>query len=305
VTEIDPRQLRSAFSSFMTGVTVVTTLDDEGNPIGFTANSFTSVSLEPPLLLVCPGRHLSSYGIYKQAKRFVVSILAEGQESVSNTFASSKSDRFSQVEWTRDHAGFPVISGACAVFSCETFQAEEAGDHLILIGRIDAIEVSGKRGLGYCSNGYFSLGKERQAEAIGHAGRKAIAGAVIEHNGKVMAVRTDNGIDVPKVVQNPGEGARTALQRHFSALGTSLSIGPVYSVYDNPVSGEHFTIFRGTLLEDVDDLPGDWVALDQMAAQTFATPALERMLKRFAEEYQNQLFGLYVGDTEHGEISYG
>ena len=85
---IDPKALRGAFSRFMTGVTVVTSLTPKGEPVGFTANSFASVSLDPPLLLVCPGNHLSSFEVFQSATRFGVSILAEGQEEISNMFAS-------------------------------------------------------------------------------------------------------------------------------------------------------------------------------------------------------------------------
>ena len=84
MTELDPERLRAAFARFMTGVTVVTARTAGGEPVGFTANSFTSVSLDPPLLLVCPGRHLSSFPIFEAAPHFGISILAEGQEEVSN-----------------------------------------------------------------------------------------------------------------------------------------------------------------------------------------------------------------------------
>lgn len=299
---MDPKELRSAFASFMTGVTIVTTLDENNAPIGFTANSFTSVSLDPPLLLVCPGRHLSSYAIFKSSKRFVVSILSEGQERVSNIFAGSSDDRFAQVEWTKDKAGYPVISGACASFSCATYKAEEAGDHLVLIGKIDAIQTTGERGLGYCKNGYFSLGKERQAEAQSKPGRLAIAGAVIERDGAIAVIRSSKGLDIPKIVLAAGEGARSALQRHLAASGADVSIGPVYSVYDDAKSGEHFTIFRSLANGGVKGIAAEWIDVASLPSQKFATPALERMLTRFADEYSNRMFGLYVGDSETGEI---
>jgi len=302
LTKFDSSELRAAFASFMTGVTIVTTLDQNGKPLGFTANSFTSVSLDPPLLLVCPGRHLSSYEVFKKASRFVVSILSEGQEQVSNIFAGSRDDRFEQVEWSKDHAGYPVISGASAVFSCATYKAEEAGDHLVLIGEIDAVATSGTRGLGYCNSGYFSLGKERQAEAQAKAGRQAIAAAIIEDEGRICVAETKGGIEILKIAQTGGEGARTALQRYYGSIGAEVSIGPVYSVYDDAASGEHFTIFRASLNSGSSAIPGNWIDVALLPTQNFATPALQRMLTRYADEYQNRMFGLYVGDSEHGEI---
>ena len=94
MTPPDPRALRDAFGSFMTGVTVVTALGPDGNPVGFTANSFSSVSLDPPLLLVCPGKFLSSFEVFANCTHFAVNILAEGQEAGANTCASVKCDRF-------------------------------------------------------------------------------------------------------------------------------------------------------------------------------------------------------------------
>jgi len=86
-------QLRRAVGSFITGVTVVTTIDSNLNPVGFTANSFTSVSMDPPLLLVCPGRHLTTYSAFESSEHFAVSVLSEEQEAVSNRFASGSHDR--------------------------------------------------------------------------------------------------------------------------------------------------------------------------------------------------------------------
>lgn len=80
MTQFDPRDLRSAFGRFMTGVTVVTARAPDGTSVGFTANSFTSVSMDPPLLLVCPGKFLSSYQTFAECTDFAISILAEGQE---------------------------------------------------------------------------------------------------------------------------------------------------------------------------------------------------------------------------------
>ncbi|MEP0940380.1 MAG: flavin reductase family protein, partial [Rhizobiaceae bacterium] len=84
----DPRVLRDAFGAYMTGVTVVTARRADGVAVGFTANSFTSVSLDPPLLLVCPGKFLSSYETFASCTHFAVSVLAEGQKDIATVFAS-------------------------------------------------------------------------------------------------------------------------------------------------------------------------------------------------------------------------
>ena len=110
MTHGDPRALRDAFGSFMTGVTVVTCKDATGAPAGFTANSFSSVSLDPPLLLVCPGKALSSYASFAGCTRFAVNILAADQKDVANTFASHKGNRFSCVRHHEDAFGNGLIS---------------------------------------------------------------------------------------------------------------------------------------------------------------------------------------------------
>jgi len=136
-------QLRQAFSSFMTGVTVVTARAPDNTPVGFTANSFTSVSLDPPLLLVCPGRHLSSFGVFDTTEHFAVNVLAHTQEAICTLFAGRNENRFSAVHWRPDDQQSPLIDGCSASFSCRTYQRVDAGDHLVLIGQITGFECSG------------------------------------------------------------------------------------------------------------------------------------------------------------------
>ncbi len=153
----DHRALRGAFGSYMTGVTVVTTLTGEGVPVGFTANSFTSVSLDPPLLLVCPGKSLSSFGTFARCTHFAVNVLEAHQKDVANIFASDQRDRFAKVSHETNAQGVPLIKGALVQFSCVTEQRIEAGDHLILIGRVETFAHTDGDGLGYASGRFFDL----------------------------------------------------------------------------------------------------------------------------------------------------
>ena len=153
----DARALRSAFGSYMTGVTVVTARTKAGVPVGFTANSFTSVSLDPPLLLVCPGKSLSSYDTFARCRHFAVNVLEAQQKDVANIFAGDQGDRFAKVAHKTNASGVPLISSALAQFSCATEQCVEAGDHLILIGRVEAFTHVDGDGLGYAGGRYFNL----------------------------------------------------------------------------------------------------------------------------------------------------
>lgn len=126
--------LKRAFGAFPTGVTVVATAGEAG-PVGFTANSFTSVSLDPPLLLVCHGTHASSHAAFRAAGGFSVNVLAADQGDLARRFASRVPDRFEGVRW-RSGAGGPLIDGTAAWFDCRTHSMHEAGDHTIMVGRV-------------------------------------------------------------------------------------------------------------------------------------------------------------------------
>src|SRR5262245_29804115 len=110
----DSREVRDALGAFVTGVTVVTTVADNGQPRGFTANSFTSVSLDPPLVLVCISKAAWSVAIFQEAKGFAVNILADNQRAISHLFATKESKKFEAVAWSPGPAGNPVLDGAAA-----------------------------------------------------------------------------------------------------------------------------------------------------------------------------------------------
>ncbi|MEZ6001075.1 alpha/beta fold hydrolase [Hyphomonas sp.] len=132
----DARTLRDALGCFATGVTVVTTLDGDGQPVGLTANSFTSVSLDPPLLLVCIAKSAGSLSAMEAAENFAVNVLHIGQQPTSNLFARSGEDRFAATPWRRGHNGAPLLSGALANFECRRHALHEGGDHVILVGEV-------------------------------------------------------------------------------------------------------------------------------------------------------------------------
>ena len=146
MTPPDPRALRNAFGTFITGVTVVTSHDRVGAPIGFTANSFTSVSLDPPLVLVCLAKTSSNYDMLMQAAGFAVNVLSEAQVELSNTFARPAKDRFADLTWDKGPEGSPVLDGVTAWFDCKMHKTVDAGDHAILIGEVMAFD-SGREGL--------------------------------------------------------------------------------------------------------------------------------------------------------------
>ena len=154
---IDPKTLRKALGQFATGVTVITAIDPQtGKPIGRTANSFSSVSLDPPLILWSINRTSASTPAYLSARRFAVNVLSADQIGISSRFASSRQDKFEGVEWQEGLDGVPILSGVSAVFECSLFATHEGGDHMIVIGAVERFTRHERTGLVF-SDGRYGL----------------------------------------------------------------------------------------------------------------------------------------------------
>ncbi|MGH1483636.1 MAG: flavin reductase family protein [Geminicoccales bacterium] len=302
MTAFGSRPLRDAFGSFITGVTVVTTVDGSGQPLGFTANSFSSVSLDPPMLLVCPGRFLTSFPVFSACSAFAVSILAEGQEDISNIFASFKGDRFADVAWSPDVHGIPVIDGAAAHFSCETAEAIAAGDHMVLIGAIRDYACSDAQGLGYVGGQYFSLGLERRATAAPKPGHPAIVGAIVDYHGQVLLEDTEHGLRPPQLEVGDRSNVRQALDEHLAGRGLEVALGCAYSVFEDRSSGIRYTYFRARAANAETGGLGTFMPIADLTAAAFVSKGHASMLARYALEHQTQDFGLYVGDESGGDV---
>ena len=132
----DSRPLRNALGRFTPGLTIITCVDGAGAFVGLTANSFNSLSLDPPLVLWSLRRSSPSLAAFRAAPRFAVNVLAESQIELSRSFASKVAHRFADGPWRRGDDGVPVLSGAAACFLCETASHQEAGDHELFIGRV-------------------------------------------------------------------------------------------------------------------------------------------------------------------------
>jgi flavin reductase (DIM6/NTAB) family NADH-FMN oxidoreductase RutF len=132
----DPRTLRDALGCFATGVTVVTCLGPDGTPAGLTVNSFTSVSLDPPLLLVCLHKMAASSTQLTETPYFAVNVLQTGQQPASIRFSTRDEDRFGATPWACGEAGAPILKDSLGVFECERYAVHDGGDHHILIGQV-------------------------------------------------------------------------------------------------------------------------------------------------------------------------
>ncbi|MFE5289481.1 3-hydroxy-9,10-secoandrosta-1,3,5(10)-triene-9,17-dione monooxygenase reductase subunit [Nocardia sp. NPDC056611] len=142
---IDGRQFRNVLGQFCTGITVITTFDDEGGeraPIGFACQSFAALSLDPPLVLFCPTKESRSWKAIERNGSFAVNMLAEEQQPVCARFGSREPDKFAGIDWQTSELDLPVLDGALATIQCTVDNVLDGGDHYIVIGRVQALSES-------------------------------------------------------------------------------------------------------------------------------------------------------------------
>ena len=154
----DTRAFRQCLGKFATGVTVVTCCDGAGNPCGITANSFSSVSLEPPLVLWNIAKVSNSLQAYREAKHFAINVLAENHKDLSAHFARSDHTLFRDIEYSLSADGAPLLPGTLAAFECRTHEIHDCGDHYIIIGEVLRFTSSEKDPLLFYGGSYRQLG---------------------------------------------------------------------------------------------------------------------------------------------------
>jgi flavin reductase (DIM6/NTAB) family NADH-FMN oxidoreductase RutF len=157
MTEIDSQLFRTTMSQFCTGVVVATACLD-GEPVGFAAQSFVSLSLDPPLVALCPARTSSSWPKIRESGSFCINMLAADQQPVCDAFARSGGNKFEGLGWSAAGTGSPVLDGILAYVDCTLEGEHEAGDHTIAIGRVQSLEVlAGGTPLLFFRGGYGSF----------------------------------------------------------------------------------------------------------------------------------------------------
>jgi 3-hydroxy-9,10-secoandrosta-1,3,5(10)-triene-9,17-dione monooxygenase reductase component len=140
----DAASFRAVLGHFATGITVITAMDD-GEPVGIAANSFTAVSLEPPLVLFCAAKSSTTWPRIRKAGHFMVNVLDEHQEHISRLFAQKGADRFGQIGWQPSERG-PVLDAVHAFLDCTIEAEHDAGDHVIVVGRVHRLGLDAKAG---------------------------------------------------------------------------------------------------------------------------------------------------------------
>jgi flavin reductase (DIM6/NTAB) family NADH-FMN oxidoreductase RutF len=151
---IDPRDFRTALGSYATGVTIITAAGADGKPAGLTCNSFTSVSLNPPLVLWSLVIYSQSMSVFQNASHFAVNVLGASQQALAAQFAVSTADKFAGVKWSAGLGNAPVLAGSVANFQCRTADRYYGGDHVIFLGAVEAYAYNSDEPLLFARGGY-------------------------------------------------------------------------------------------------------------------------------------------------------
>lgn len=154
---VEEPEFRKTMSCFASGVTVVTARDDSGRPVGLTVSAFSSLSLSPPLILICLDKRVANLAAFRRGP-FAVNVLAEGQDVVSSRFAEKREDRFEGMSHAPGANGAPLLEGCLAHIECDTHQVADGGDHDIIMGAVTRVaRQSEGRPLVYFGGRYASL----------------------------------------------------------------------------------------------------------------------------------------------------
>ncbi len=303
--EFDGRDLRRAFGNFATGVTVVTTVDEAGNPCGFTANSFTSVSIDPPLLLVSIAKTAYGCDVFTHSQGFAVNILARSQRELSNRFAAAGTDKFAGLDWHGAQSGSPVIDDVVAWFDCAHHEQVDAGDHIILIGRVLQYAYNTDTPLGFCRGAYVSFGlTPKMLQMLSSPGHLQV-GAIIESNGKILLEQNPNSgkLFLPAADSVGDAASGKGLLGKLASAGIEVDLPFTYAVFHN--DAHRFVYYLGELLsisDAVETRDLRFHEFDNITWEEINDPAIISMLERFIREKRLGNYQVFIGDHEQGEF---
>ncbi len=303
--DVGTRDLRRAFGSFPTGVTVVTSQTSTQVPVGFTANSFSSVSLDPPMILVCVANGIRCFPVFSATQSFAVNILAEDQQETSAIFASRGVDKFSAVKWRVGQSGSPIIEGAVAWFDCRMHKIVPAGDHSILIGEVIEYGYTERAPLGFCGGAYLRFGLLQRAMELTHGDHPLRVGAVVECDGSVLLEENphSHALGVPSASRLGRAAEGGGLFGKLAESGYDITLPFLFAVYED--AGTQFVFYRGHAIRqrdrrgraDIKPFP-----MDDLPWERIAVPAERLMLERYLRERATNVTGIYVGTAESGDL---
>jgi flavin reductase (DIM6/NTAB) family NADH-FMN oxidoreductase RutF len=303
----DVLALRRALGMFLTGVTIVTTIDENGASRGITANSFTSVSLDPPMVLFCVDRSAASCDAFTGSRGFAVHILGHEQQELASRFASRSPTKFDGLQCASGAGGAPLLPECAAWLDCETDQRIEVGDHVVIVGRVLDFGVEPQRPLAYLQGRFVPLAPEQGLATEAHG--VTVGWIADTADGRIVLERS--GADEPWSVPLRRLGSvplddESLAQLAAEHLATPVELHFLYSLYYQGDPGHVVMLYRVRLTQpggleptsdrrlfSIDDLPWDAVAGEPMRG----------ILRRYVRERAGGRFGLYAGSAERGRIA--
>jgi flavin reductase (DIM6/NTAB) family NADH-FMN oxidoreductase RutF len=302
---LDPAALRRCLGHFVTGVTIVTTLDANGKPCGFTANSFTSVSMTPPLVLVCLANNSTSFASFAACRGFTINILSEEQQLTSARFAQKRDDKFLGVEWRPGLTQAPRLRNSLGMLDCRLREKIPAGDHMILLGEVVGFDAEVRSPLVYAQGRYVSLSVQEAALMQSREGRAAAA-CIAEREGKILLVRRpgETRWSLPEATLAHDTEGGSSLKETFQKMGVAVEMTFLYSVFETAAPRRLNIVYRGALLGAVVetaeirlfgavDLPWD----------SLSATSDEPMLRRYFREAVLDQFGVYAQIDGLGHVA--
>lgn len=304
----DRRVFRDMLGSFMTGVTVVAARDKDGVPSAFTANSFTSVSLDPPLILVCLAKSAVSLDVFTQAERFSVSILGDWQRDLSAAFASRSPAKAAALS-VLTPATPPVLEGSLANIVCTRSQLVDAGDHIILIGGVTEFRTIAGQPLGYFRGGYVGFGLA--VRSLEQLAVPLHVGGLLEHDGRVVLCRRAGAThwEVPSIPLRSGEQHSALITRIFARLGISASSSFLYSVFQEDLDAHTTMVFSTEALAGFeyghleDGTETASFGAEDQPWMLVKGSMMQGMLQRFFRERAAGCFGIYCDTSDGGRVA--
>lgn len=300
---------RQALGSFLTGITVVTTIDSAGNDRGVTANSFTSVSLDPPLVLFCIDKRAASYDAFTTSGGYAIHILGSDQQDVAKNFASKSPRKFAGLTLRRSATGVPILESAHTVLDCLPHQVIDAGDHAVIIARVAAFAIEDKRPLGFYQGKMQSFSTEDEiALSAGPTGSTLRVLWLVETlGGDVVLRRGDAGSVLPSACLAAHDLYDAKLSESAShTIGATVVIDFLFSVYGSP-DGSLTHVYRGRANpsdEGVMHLRAhhELVPADE-AVSRIADVTEAAVLTRYVNERGDSTFGIYAGSIDTGSVA--
>jgi len=301
--EFDRTSFRKVLGTFPTGVTVLTTVNAAGVVHGLTANSFSSVSLDPPLILICLDRSSNSLIALRESGVFAINVLSEDQKEISNVFASKVANKFDGVEWGIAKTGSPIFPGTIGWIDCSVHEIVSAGDHDIVIGLVKDYGQSSARPLGYFRGGYTLVSLEQQALI---SPGTAVFSAIVEYDNRILLQRTSEGMwSFPEAKSGPSDVPLGGLCQMLADVGAPTVLNFLYSVAQLPDKRGLSILYRGQLLSPPKILDtSNWVFVNEIDVpwKSLLSYETEMTLRRYFRERKQDRFGIFADIGDGGRL---